>query len=173
MKPTTVVVRRRLNSALRMKSGDEKFGLRQRIDSGKSLVLGAIAGGLAQAPVSFFRDVLVSGSLTQWEFDTDAAAVTAGLFAIVYRYCIRQDDNPQLNKGVIGAFVLARTLARVQIPSYCTAIPLTCGAPLSYLDWNLLQQLFFSGAESALLFGCSALAVDIAIEKGYISKFPG
>jgi hypothetical protein len=157
------------------KSDDEnKFGMPQRIDSGKSLVLGAVVGALAQAPVSLWRDVVLSGSLAQWEYDTDAAAVSAGLFAVTYRYCIRQDDtNPQLNQGVIGAFVLVRTLARLQIPSYCTAIPVTCGPPLGYLDWNLLQQLLLSGLESALLFGFTALAVDIAMEKGYISRFPG
>lgn len=82
-------------------------------------------------------------------------------------------DNPQLNQGVIGAFCLVRTLARVQVPSYCAAIPLHCGAPLGNLDWNLLQQLGLSGLESAVLFGFTALAVDIAMEKGYISRFPG
>ena len=113
------------------------------------------------------------GGLAQWEFDTDAAAVAAGLFAIVYRYCIRQDDNPQLNQGVIGAFVILRTVSRINIPLYCTAVPLNCGSPLGVFDWNVLQQLAINGVESAVLFGFAALAVDIAIEKGYISKFPG
>lgn len=163
----------RRTAMVKREDDNEKFGMSQRINSGKTLVLGAVVGALAQGPASFLRDVILSGSLAQWEFDTDAAALSAGLFAIVYRYCIRQDDNPQLNQGVIGAFVMARTLARVSIPSYCTAIPLYCGPPLSYLDWNLLQQLLLSGVESALLFGFTALAVDIAMEKGYISKFPG
>jgi hypothetical protein len=151
--------------------------MKQRIDSGKSLVLGALVGSIAQSPVALLRAAAAvstaeSSLLAQWEFDTDAAAIAAGLFAIVYRYCIREDENPQLNQGVIGAFCLIRTLARVQVPSYCTAIPLNCGPPLSYLDWNLLQQIFLSGAESVLLFGCTAWALDAAMEKGYISKFP-
>lgn len=152
---------------------EAKFGMPQRIDSGKSLVLGAIVGSLAQSPVSFVRDVLLEpNSVAQWEFDTDTAAVSAGLFAIVYRYCIRQDDNSQLNQGVVGAFVLVRTLSRVHIPTYCIAIPLRCGPPLSYLDWNILQQLFWSGLESAILFAATAKALDFAMEKGYISRFP-
>jgi len=155
-------------------SDDNKFGMEQRIDSGKSLLLGLIVGSVGQAPVSFFHDIIAgSGGLAQWEFDTDSAALEAGLFAVVYRYCIRQDENEQLNQGVIGAFVLVRTLSRLSVPSYCSAVPLNCGAPLGYLDWNLLQQIGWSGAESVLMFGLTALAVDIAISKGYISKFPG
>jgi hypothetical protein len=147
--------------------------MNQRIDSGKSLVLGALVGSIAQSPVALLRTAMMAESpLAQLEFDTDAAAIAAGLFAIVYRYCIREDENPQLNQGVIGAFCLIRTLSRVQVPSYCTPIPLNCGPPLTYLDWNLLQQIFLSGAESALLFGCTAWALDAAMEKGYISKFP-
>lgn len=154
---------------------DNKFGIQQRIDSGKSLVLGAIVGSLASAPVSFVHDVLLDqeASLAQWEFDTDAAALTGGLFAIVYRYCIRQDENPQLQQGVIGAFAILRTLSRLRIPGYCTAIPLNCGEPLGIFDWGVLLQLAVNGVESAILFGFTALAIDIALEKGYISKFPG
>lgn len=154
---------------------NNKFGMQQRIDSGKSLVLGAIVGSLASAPVSFVHDVLLEAdaSLAQWEFDTDAAALTGGLFAIVYRYCIRQDENPQLQQGVIGAFAILRTLSRLRIPGYCTAIPLNCGEPLGIFDWDVLSQLAVNGLESALLFGFAALAIDIALEKGYISRFPG
>ena len=146
----------------------------QRVDSGKSLLLGLIVGSVGQAPVSFFHDVVAdSGGLAQWELDTDAAALEAGLFAIVYRYCIRQDQNEQLSQGVVGAFVLVRTLSRLRVPGYCSAVPLNCGSPLGYLDWNMLQQIGWSGAESVLMFGLTALAIDIAMSKGYISKFPG
>ena len=153
---------------------DNKFGMAQRVDSGKSLLLGLIVGSVGQAPVSFFHDVVAdSGGFAQWELDTDAAALEAGLFAIVYRYCIRQDKNEQLSQGVVGAFVLVRTLSRLRVPGYCSAVPLNCGSPLGYLDWNMLQQIGWSGAESVLMFGLTALAVDIAMSKGYISKFPG
>jgi len=156
-------------------NGEEnKFGMKQRIDSGKSGLLGAIVGSLAQAPVSFLHDVAAnSGGVAQWEFDTDAGALEAGLFAIVYRYCVREDENEQLNQGVVGAFVLTRTLSRLNVPEYCSAVPLNCGAPLGYFDWNLLQQAAWSGTESALMFGFTALAIDIAISRGYLSKFPG
>jgi hypothetical protein len=158
------------------KQNDEKFGLRQRFASVQCLVLGATVGSLSQAPVSLLHDVVFhAGGLAQWEYDTDMAAITGGLFAIVYRYCIREDtSNPQLNQGVISALILTRTLPQVQIPSYCQAVPLNCAdAPLYILDGNVLQQLVWCGLESWFLFTGTAMAMDMAMEKGYIIRFPG
>ena len=155
---------------------DEKFGIRQRFASIQCLVLGAIVGSIAQTPVSFLHDtVFQAGGLAQWEYDTDMAAVTGGLFAIVYRYCIREDtSNPQLNQGVISAMILSRTLPQIQIPSYCQAIPLTCeDTPLYILNGNVLQQLVWCGLESTFLFAGTAMAMDMAMNKGYIIRFPG
>jgi len=98
-------------------------------------------------------------------------SLEAALFAIVYRYAIRGDENPMLNQGVVGAFVFVRTLSRVQVPRYCSAAPLSCGAPLEYFDWSMLSQLVFSGIESAALFGGAAFAMDYCFKKGFISKF--
>lgn len=151
-------------------SGDEeKFGFGQRIASAQSGVIGALSGSIAGAPFLAFHD----NGLAQWEFDTDAAALEGALFAIVYRYCVRQDDNPQLNQGVVGAFVVVRTLSRLKIPEYCTALPLQCGSPLGYLDWAILSQIAVNGIESAIIFGAAASAVDWAMEKKFLSKFPG
>jgi hypothetical protein len=156
--------------------GDDKFGFRQRFASIQCLLLGAFVGSIAQAPVSLLHDTFFhGGGLAQWEYDTDMAAITGGLFAIVYRYCIREDTgNPQLNQGVISALVLTRTLPQVKIPSYCQAIPLNCAdAPLYILDGNVLQQLAWGGLESTCLFAGTAMAMDMAMEKGYIIRFPG
>jgi hypothetical protein len=113
---------------------DNKFGFGQRIDSLKCLVTGAVAGSFALAPFAFIHDILLleavspiqTNTLAQFEFDTDMGSVSCGLFAIVYRYCIREDENPQLNQGVVGAFVLTRTLSRITVPAYCSAIVLNC-----------------------------------------------
>jgi hypothetical protein len=167
----------------KQKAYQEKFGWVQRIDSGKSLVVGAVVGSLAGAiPEGLHQLVLAplfdlpqGPPLAQFEFDNDAAGLLTGLFAIVYRYGLRQDtDNPQLNQGLLAAFVVTRTLARVSVlPSYCTAIALTCGPPLGYLDWNVLAQLAVNGAESAVMYGATAWAMDRCMEKGWISRFPG
>lgn len=106
---------------------DAKFGFGARIESIKCVVVGALSGGIALAPFSLVKDLVYSGqSVAQWEFDTDMGALEGALFAIVYRYCIREDTNPQLKDGVVGAFLLTRTLSRVQVPSYCSAVPLDC-----------------------------------------------
>mmetsp|Transcript_19019 Transcript_19019/g.29292 ORF Transcript_19019/g.29292 Transcript_19019/m.29292 type:complete len:231 (+) Transcript_19019:57-749(+) len=152
---------------------DEKFSFGQRIESVKCVAVGAISGGIALTPVTALHDIGFGyGGPAQWEFDTDMGSLEAGLFAIVYRYCIRKDDNPMLNQGVIGAFVLARTLSRIQVPSYCTFAPLNCGAPLYYFDWNMIQQAGWNGAESVALFGAAAFAMDYCFKKSFISKFP-
>lgn len=94
------------------------------------------------------------------------------LFAIVYRYCVREDDdNEMLNMGVIGAFVLVRTLGRVTVPSYCTAVPLDCGDPIGYFDWSMITQVAFNGLESVALFGGVAAAMDWSFDRGILSKF--
>ncbi|CAB9528619.1 expressed unknown protein [Seminavis robusta] len=153
---------------------DAKFGFGARIESFKCLVVGAFSGGIALAPVSLIRDCAVAQkSLAQWEFDTDAGALEAALFAIVYRYCIREDTNPQLKDGVVGAFVLTRTLTRIELPSYCSAVPVDCGPPLGYLDWNVLGQLLVNGIQSGILFAAAASGMEYCFRKNYISKFPG
>ena len=111
----------------------DKFGFGQRIESLKCLVLGAIVGSFALAPLAFLGDVVFplpypTNPIAQWEFDNDMAGFQTGLFAIVYRYAIRQDGstNPQLNQGVVAAFAVTRTLSRIVTPTYCTAITLNC-----------------------------------------------
>jgi len=110
---------------------NNKFGFGQRIESTKTGIVGLLAGGIAGTPFSALHDIafgadFVKNGVAQWEFDTDMGSLEAALFAIVYRYCIRQDENPQLNQGVLGAFVLTRTLSKIQVPAYCSAVPLDC-----------------------------------------------
>ena len=121
------------SSPVRMASSDEeKFGFSQRIDSLKSFVVGALSGSIAAVPFLALHDLVLippevtTDALSQWEFDNDMAAAQTGLFAIVYRYCVRQDNNDQLGQGVIAAFVVIRTLSRVVVSASCSAITLDC-----------------------------------------------
>jgi hypothetical protein len=77
-----------------------------------------------------------------------------------------------LKMGVIGAFVVVRTLSRVRVPAYCSAAPLDCGDPLGSFDWDMIQQLLLNGVESAELFGAAAAAMEVAYDRNWISKFP-
>jgi hypothetical protein len=157
----------------------DKLGFMQRIDSGKSLVVGAIVGSFALVIPELFHQLVLPASanningLAQFEFDVDMGALMSGLFAICYRYCIRMDENPQLAQGVVGAFGLTRTLSRVFVPTYCVAPMLRCGAPLGYLDWNMLTQIVLNGVESFVMFGATAMAMEYCMERKWISKFPG
>jgi hypothetical protein len=103
--------------------GDSKFGMAQRLQSIKCVAIGAISGGIAVAPVAYYHYL---GNLAQWEFTTDMSCLQAALFAIVYRYAVREDENPMLNSGVVGAFVLVRTLSNIVVSKTCSSIPLQC-----------------------------------------------
>lgn len=136
------------------------------------LLLSHTKGGIAATPFIALHDIPLYGPAA-WEFDTDMGSLQSALFAIVYRYCVREeDDNAMLNMGVIGAFVVVRTLSRVRVPGYCTAAPLDCGSPLGYFDWDMIQQLALNGLESVALFGAAAVAMELAYKKEFISKFP-
>jgi hypothetical protein len=171
-------------------NNNDKFGWSQRWASVQSLILGAVVGSIATAPISLFHNLVILHTIinpwAQWEYDTDSNAIIGGLFAIIYRYCIRQDGevNPQLKQGCISAMILIRTLPQIQIPAYCTAFPLNCHHdnvisrilfPMSYIfdDGIIVQQLFWSGLESTILFTVTAQMMDQAMKQQYIRSFPG
>jgi len=127
------------SSALHMATdGDKnKFDFGQRVESVKCLVVGALVGGLVLSPLAAIHDIALLPMLEpniplngigQWEFDTDMGALQAGLFAIVYRYCVRKDGktSPQLGQGVVGAFAVTRSLGGIVVPSYCIPVSLYC-----------------------------------------------
>jgi hypothetical protein len=132
-----------------------KFDFIQRIESVKCAVIGAVTGSIAVAPVALIH---YYASLPQLELVTDMAAVQGALFAIVYRYAIRtDDDNPMLNQGVLGAFVLVRTLPTIQTSPECSAIPLSCECPLSFYEGrNKVSHGMESIENSHALMTCSA-----------------
>jgi len=153
---------------------ESKFDNAQRIESLKSVVLGALSGGIAVTPIAYLHYVFASeiANTAQWEFTTDMSSLQAALFAIVYRYAVRaNDNNPMLNQGVVGAFVVVRTLANIQVTDTCLSVPLRCGPPLGYFDWNMIQQAAWGGAESVALFGATSLAMEFAFRQNWISKF--
>ena len=142
---------------------------RERAESAKAAVVGGVVGSVSFAPFDFLNHL---GAVEQWEFNTDAAALESALFAVVYRYATREDENPQLKQGAVGAFVLVRTLALVQVPGYCQALPLDCGAPFGYLNFNMIFQLAQGFVESSAAFGATALALEYLARRGLVGRFP-
>ena len=84
------------------------------------------------------------------------AGLSGALFALVYRYAIRQDKNPQLNTGVVFAFTLVRGLALVDAGSA--------------IAQNFVP-FFLACGESLLIFGLTALVLNFAIQRQWLTKF--
>jgi len=113
-----------------------------------------------------------TNNIPQFEFDVDQISIAGALFGLVYRYAVRRDNNPQLRQGVVGAFAITRTVATVRVSSECLAVPLRCGPPLSYLDYDMLGQLASGLIVSGVAFGAAAAAVDAGVDRGWLKRFP-
>lgn len=86
------------------------------------------------------------------------AILSGALFALTYRYAIRQDHNPQLNIGVVLAFTLVRGLAQVD-----------AGSAIAQRLWPFLSAC----GESLLLFGGTAIALNFAFHQKWLKPFGG
>jgi hypothetical protein len=84
------------------------------------------------------------------------AALSGALFALTYRYAIRQDNNPQLNAGVVLAFTLVRGLAQVD-----------AAAAIAQHFWPFVAAC----GESLLIFGGSAIAINLAFDQQWLTPF--
>lgn len=160
------------------KQAKKELTAAELFESSKALIVGLLSGGVAVTPVAFLHDYYFPGKtipngIAQWEFDTDTGSLAAALFAVIYRFSIREgeESNELLPLFVISSFVLVRTLSRVRVSYYCDAIPLNCGAPFGYFDFAMSQQALFSGLESLFLFGAAASAMDYCYKKGFISRY--
>ena len=152
--------------------GSTETSLAERLESVKAGLVGALT-----ASVIFGVLVLAHGWLSlrfaqfaAWSFGADSlrlliggaiAALSGFLFAITYRYIIRQDQNPHLKDGAVLAFGLVRGLALVEG---------TLHEPIALLP-NALLPLILLGAESLLLFAGTRLVLDSALAGGWVKPF--
>ncbi|MEM7796707.1 MAG: hypothetical protein AAF579_19905 [Cyanobacteria bacterium P01_C01_bin.118] len=87
------------------------------------------------------------------------ATVTAFLFGVTYRYIVRNDVNPHLKSGAVGAFALTRSLGQLEgmIPGDLTlADPILLGLPI---------------AESFGLFMGIRLVLDLGLKQHWFQPF--
>ncbi|MEM6837856.1 MAG: hypothetical protein AAF609_13480 [Cyanobacteria bacterium P01_C01_bin.120] len=141
----------------------------ERWESAKAAVAGGLAAGLLNLglllAIRFFHSVEAVAirhlftELTDWTLlaSLAIAALSGSLFALTYRYAVRQDSNPQLKTGVVTAFTLVRGLAQVDVDS---AI-----AQLNF--W----PIFMACGESLVLFGGSAIVLETAFAKRWLKPF--
>lgn len=140
----------------------------ERLESLKAAILGGTCAGLLSLLLLIGHRLLHHGSLPQLSslFSSLAgltllangaiAALSGALFALTYRYAIRQDQNPQLNAGVVLAFTLVRGLAQVD-----------AGSAIAQKFWPWLT----AGGESLLIFGGSAIALNLAFHQKWLKPF--
>ncbi|MEM6520419.1 MAG: hypothetical protein AAF722_13935, partial [Cyanobacteria bacterium P01_C01_bin.70] len=140
----------------------------ERLESAKAAIAGGLAAGLiglglllayrfTHPTVAIFLGNLLTGLAGQTLLAHWAIATLSGsLFALTYRYAIRQDQNPQLKAGVVMAFTLVRGLAQVDV-----------GSAIAQHFW----PFFIACGESLLLFGGSAIVLEWAFSKQWLKPF--
>lgn len=110
-----------------------KVTLLQRYENLKCILLGSGVALLSVTPfttIHFFWYKPMYTSVPQWEFDTKTAAIQGALFALTYRYALREDvenaTTGEIRSTVLRSFVWVRALSRIHLPMECTALPLYC-----------------------------------------------
>ncbi|MBD6616025.1 hypothetical protein FNW02_09335 [Komarekiella sp. 'clone 1'] len=92
-----------------------------------------------------------------WWVSCAVASFSGLLFGVTYRYIIRSDKNPQLKAGGVLAFGLVRGLTQVE---------------LGLTSANKVLPCFVLALESVLWFIVGAIALDTAIQLGWLKPFP-
>lgn len=110
-----------------------------------------IPGGGLGLP-ELFSSLMGLTLLTNWAI----AILSGGLFALTYRYAIRQDQNLQLKLGVVLAFTLVRGLAEVD-----------AGSAIAQRFW----PFFAACGESGLIFGGCAIGLNVACQQQWLKPF--
>ncbi|BBD62388.1 hypothetical protein NIES2109_52280 [Nostoc sp. HK-01] len=135
----------------------------ERLESLKAGMIGVFSLSVTWLITNLFNalvlaryfDILTSLQVTlHWYlFVSWAIASFSGLlFGVTYRYIIRQDQNLQLKAGGVMAFGLVRGLAQIEF------------------DWSLAGAVLAS--ESVLWFIVAAIALNQAIQVGWVKPFP-
>jgi hypothetical protein len=84
-----------------------------------------------------------------------AATLAGFLFGVTYRYTVRQDPNPQLKSGTVGAFAFVRGLA---IAEHWLAD--------RWHPWVVAIGF----AESIGMFAIAALVLELAMQQGWLER---
>ncbi len=126
----------------------------ERIESIKAGGVAALTGTSLGTLLLGLRPSLLNSNA--YVLHIAVATVSAFLFGVTYRYIIRNDSNPHLKSGVVGAFALTRSLGQLESMSpnsFVFSELLALAAPIAesfglflgirlVLDWGLKQQWF-------------------------------
>ncbi|MDJ0510821.1 MAG: hypothetical protein QNJ64_16430 [Crocosphaera sp.] len=131
----------------------------ERIESIKAGCLGAISFLLSYLIVIGFNRMVWDNFVLDWfglSLKTVIALSSGFLFAVTYRYIIRNDNNKHLKDGSVFAFGLVRGLVPLEMS-------------LDFFDH--LVQLSVLGIESILCFAIVRFSLDFALERHWIKPF--
>lgn len=149
----------------------------ERIESIKVGLVGAIACGIIAILFSWLEAAFLPAllpiepslefqgslgnalALLPWQsLGWAIAALTGFLFAVTYRYVIREDPSAHLRSGAVLAFGLVRGMAQVNT------------AWLFEGDWLLLVVML---GESLGLMAIARLVLDLGLGQGWLKPFKG
>jgi hypothetical protein len=147
---------------------DASLTVEERIESVKAGAVGAIALGLAFAGFSLLHVVgqqtllamseesLIYGVGIEGLVSGAIALLSGFLFGVTYRYIVREDRNPHLKSGAVGAFGLYRGLSQADV-----------GVLLHGNPW-LLGLLV---GESMIMVAIAQVILDKCIQQQWIRPF--
>ncbi|WP_031294175.1 hypothetical protein [Leptolyngbya sp. Heron Island J] len=137
----------------------------ERIESIKAGIIAAVAG-IAVSLVFVGLDSLsvlaqpLSQSVMFEAIQRVAVAAVCGfLFGVTYRYIVRQDQNPHLRSGAVGAFALTRGLSQLE------------NVDLSALVLSGVVSLAIPLVESFGLFLAIRLVLDFGLKQQWLKPF--
>lgn len=124
---------------------------RDRLESLKAGLFAAIPMAAVDVPVA------IAMGVTLFDVMLRLAVVGASgfLFGVTYRYAVRNDANPHLKSGVVGAFGLVRGLAQLE------------GRSLGEIFTAIAALSVF---ETLGLFALAGVCLDLALQRGWIGS---
>ncbi|AIE72811.1 MULTISPECIES: hypothetical protein [unclassified Synechocystis] len=138
-----------------------QLSFQERLESVKAGCLGAIAFGLVYALAwlgnSYFS--LLTAPNLDWltlALNGGSGLLSGFLFAVTYRYIIRQDNNAHLRDGAVLAFTLVRSGGLIELPT--TEDPLAIAILMG---------------ESLISFAVVRSTLDWAMARGWLRPFNG
>ncbi|NEQ98135.1 MAG: hypothetical protein F6K30_15690 [Cyanothece sp. SIO2G6] len=158
-------------------TSSSSFTAAERIMSLKAATVGGLCTGIVSLSIALLHRWLVVGTLSPLSgslmsmanltlvVNGAIAALSGALFALTYRYAVRQDNNVQLKSGVVLAFTLVRGLALVD-----------AGSAILLPEWRCaIAQHFWPFAaacgESFVMFGLTAIVLNIAFQRQWLTPF--
>lgn len=142
----------------------------------KSAFLAAFVGIWAAFPILGLHYLVFSDytytTFAQWEWELIAASVQSSCFGVLYRYALRSDvDNSSLQRIVVLAAVLLKSVIRVNVPYVCAAGDLAGGlfcadsAPFFVMNDSMTTDLFLNGLEGLAMFTAVAVSMNWLTER--------